>query len=196
MAAQRIVLIQGHPDVRASHLCHVLAEAYGQGATEAGHAVRQVDVANIEFPLLRSQHEWELGLLPASLKPAQSDIGWADHLVLFFPLWLGDMPAVLKGFLEQVARPGFAFTADGSNPFGRKGLAGRSARVVVTMGMPAVVYRWYFRAHSVKSLERNILGFVGIAPVHETLVGSVDQLGEDGVAKWKARMRALGANAE
>jgi putative NADPH-quinone reductase len=64
------------------------------------------------------------------------------------------------------------------------------------MGMPAVVYRWYFRAHSVKSLERNILGFVGIAPVHETLVGSVDQLGEDGVAKWKARMRALGANAE
>ena len=39
------------------------------------------------------------------------------------------------------------------------------------MGMPALVYRWYFRAHSVKSLERNILGFVGIAPVHETLIG-------------------------
>ena len=63
------------------------------------------------------------------------------------------------------------------------------------MGMPALVYRWYFRAHSVKSLERNILGFVGVAPVHETLVGSVDQLGEGGVAKWKARMGALGAKA-
>ncbi|MNL77059.1 hypothetical protein D3C87_2031420 [compost metagenome] len=61
--------------------------------------------------------------------------------------------------------------------------------------MPALVYRWYFRAHSVKSLERNILGFVGIAPVHETLVGGVDQLGEDGVAKWKRRMQALGAKA-
>src|SRR3989344_3409524 len=96
-------------------------------------------------------HEWELGLLPASLKPAQADIGWAQHIVLFFPLWLGDMPALLKGFLEQVARPGFAFNTEGSNPFGRKGLTGRSARVVVTMGMPALVYRWYFRAHSVKS---------------------------------------------
>ena len=39
------------------------------------------------------------------------------YLVLFFPLWLGDMPALLKGFLEQVARPGFAFMPQGDNPF-------------------------------------------------------------------------------
>lgn len=195
MAPQRIVLIQGHPDAGAPHLCHALAQSYADGASAAGHEVRQIEVAAIDFALLRSQHEWELGLLPAALKPAQEAIGWAQHIVLFFPLWLGDMPALLKGFLEQVARPGFAFTTEGSNPFGRKGLVGRSARVVVTMGMPALVYRWYFRAHSVKSLERNILGFVGIAPVHETLVGSVEQLGDGGVAKWKARMRALGAKA-
>ena len=65
---------------------------------------------------------------------AQTDIAWAQHIVLFFPLWLGDMPAMLKGFLEQVARPGFAFTQDAANPFGQKKLTGRSARVVVTMG--------------------------------------------------------------
>lgn len=195
MAAQRILLIQGHPDSAAPHLCHALAQAYAEGATAAGHQVREVDVARIDFALLRSQHEWELGLLPASLRPAQESIRWAQHIVLFFPLWMGDMPALLKGFLEQVARPGFAFNAEGNNPFGRKGLTGRSARVVVTMGMPALVYRWYFRAHSVRSLERNILGFVGIAPVQETLVGSVELLGDAGVAKWQARMRTLGAKA-
>ena len=113
----------------------------------------------------------------------------------FFPLWLGDMPALLKGFLEQVARPGFAFKGDGENPFAHKGLAGRSARVVVTMGMPALVYRWYFRAHSLKSLERNILGFVGIAPIHETLVGMVDKLDAAAVEKLRRRLRALGAKA-
>ena len=195
MDPMRILLIQGHPDALAPHLCHALSQAYAEGAMVAGHVVRQVDVAAMDFALLRSQHEWELGLLPASLKPAQADIGWAQHIVLFFPLWLGDMPALLKGFLEQVARPGFAFSTEGGNTFGRKGLTGRSARVVVTMGMPALVYRWYFRAHSVKSLERNILGFVGIAPVNETLVGHVEQLGGAGVAKWKARMRVLGAKA-
>lgn len=195
MAGQRILLIQGHPDAVTPHLCHTLAEAYAEGASAAGHEVRWTDVARLDFPLLRSQQAWEQGTLPTTLQTAQDDIAWAEHLVLFFPLWLGDMPALLKGFLEQVARPGFAFSAEGNNPFGRKGLTGRSARVVVTMGMPALVYRWYFRAHSLKSLERNILGFVGIAPVNETLVGMVDKLGEAGVKKWQGQMRALGRAA-
>ncbi|MDO8459024.1 MAG: NAD(P)H-dependent oxidoreductase, partial [Burkholderiaceae bacterium] len=168
MAAQRIVLIQGHPDAVTRHLGHALEDAYAQGAEAAGHEVRRVAVAQLDFPLLRSQQAWQEGVLPSSLVLAQADIAWAQHIVLFFPLWLGDMPALLKGFLEQVARPGFAFKPDGDNPFARKGLTGRSARLVVTMGMPALLYRWYFRAHSVKNLERNILGFVGISPVNET----------------------------
>jgi len=192
---RRILLVNGHPDAGARHLIHALIEAYADGAQAAGHALRRVDVAALDFPLLRSQHDWEHGALPPSLQSAQDDIAWAQHLVLCFPLWLGDMPAVLKGFLEQVARPGFAFKKGGDNPFGHKGLTGRSARVIVTMGMPALLYRWYFRAHSVKSLERNILGFVGIAPVHQTLIGMVEQLGEAGVAKWQARLRRLGEQA-
>lgn len=195
MGGQRIVLIQGHPDALAPHLCHALAQAYAEGARAAGHEVREVEVARLDFPLLRNQQAWENGPLPATLQSAQDNIGWAQHIVLFFPLWMGDMPALLKGFLEQVARPGFAFKAEGDNPFGRKGLSGRSARVVVTMGMPALMYRWYFRAHSLKSLERNVLGFVGIAPVNETLIGMVDKLGEAGVKKWLAKMRVQGRAA-
>ncbi len=61
------------------------------------------------------------------------------------------------------------------------------------MGMPALVYRYVFRAHSVKALERNILGFVGIAPIHETLIGNVEGLGEDGRAKWFDKLQRLGA---
>jgi hypothetical protein len=61
--------------------------------------------------------------------------------------------------------------------------------------MPALAYRWYFRAHSLKSLERNILGFIGFAPINETLVGSVDQLGEVGVARWRAKLHKLGREA-
>ena len=58
MDPQRIVLIQGHPDATAPHLCHALAQAYADGATAAGHEVRQIDIAAIDFPWLRSQHEW------------------------------------------------------------------------------------------------------------------------------------------
>jgi putative NADPH-quinone reductase len=66
----------------------------------------------------------------------------------------------------------------------------------VTMGMPALVYRWYFRAHSVKALERNILGFAGIAPIHETLIGSIDGLDDVARQKWLNRLEALGRSAQ
>ncbi|MFZ3082025.1 NAD(P)H-dependent oxidoreductase [Rhodoferax ferrireducens] len=196
MVARRIVLIQGHPDALMPHLGHALEDAYAQGAEAGGHEVRRVAVAQLDFPLLRSEEAWKDGALPAALAQAQTDIAWAQHIVLFFPLWLGDMPALLKGFLEQVARPGFAFQAQGDDLFARKGLSGRSARVVVTMGMPALLYRWYFRAHSVKNLERNILGSVGIAPVNETLIGMVDKLGDAGVQKWTDKLRQLGGAAQ
>ena len=193
---KRILLIQGHPDSSQSHLCHALEEAYVRGAEAGGHDIRRINVATLEFPILRTQSEWEQGSLPAGLVPAQDAIQWAQHLVLIFPLWLGDMPALLKGFLEQVARPGFAFHKEGQNPVAKKGLIGRSARIVVTMGMPAAVYRWYFRAHSVKSLERSILGIVGIAPVHETLVGTVGAMAPEVAKKWFSKLEDLGKRGD
>jgi putative NADPH-quinone reductase len=80
----------------------------------------------------------------------------AQHLVIVFPLWHGTMPALLKAFLEQVMRPGVALEYR-KHGFSRGLLAGRSVRLVVTMGMPALIYRWYFRAHGVRGLERSIL---------------------------------------
>lgn len=193
---KRILLIQGHPDGAHQHLCQALEQAYQEGATEHGHEVRRIHIAELDFPLLKSQEEWEHGPLPASLHTAQDDIRWAEHLVFFFPLWLGDMPALVKGFLEQVARPGFAFIVDdGRMAMRKKALTGRSARIVVTMGMPGLVYRWYFLAHSLRSMKRNILGFVGIGPVRDTIVGLAGNLSADKAQRWLARMGALGRSA-
>jgi putative NADPH-quinone reductase len=191
---KKLLLIQGHPDASQRHLCHALADSYAAGAEAAGHEVRHVNVGELEFPLLRSQQDFETGSVPASLLPAQADILWADHLVVCFPLWAGDMPALLKGFFEQTFRP--AFSGSSASHFGKTLLSGRSARVVVTMAMPALVYRWYFRAHSVKSLERSLLGIVGIAPVHETLIGLAANLKAEDAAKWLSKLRRFGARAE
>jgi putative NADPH-quinone reductase len=57
-------------------------------------------------------------------------------LVVIYPLWPGSMPAVLKGFFEQVFRPGFAIAREHARPWPGL-LTGKSARIIVTMGMPA-----------------------------------------------------------
>jgi putative NADPH-quinone reductase len=87
---------------------------------------------------------------------------------------MGDVPALLKAFLEQVLRPGFAMI-ESDQPKGL--LKGKSAHVVVTMGMPGFFYATYFRAHSLKSLERNVLKMVGIKPVRHTIIGAVEASG-------------------
>lgn len=192
--SKRILIIQGHPDASQPHLCHALASSYNVGAQSAGHAVKHVNVAELDFPLLRSQEEFETSAVPISLKPVQNDLLWAEHLVIFFPLWAGDMPALLKGFFEQLMRP--SFSGEHTSFFDKKVLSGRTARVVVTMGMPAIIYRWYFRAHSVKSLKRNLLGIVGIAPVHETLIGMTGNMKPADATKWLIKLKRLGERAE
>lgn len=191
----KIVVIQGHPDPSSTRLCHALADTYIQGAKSAGHQVEHFDTAQMDFPLLRTQEDWQQGIAgtPDSLKDAQTACVHADHLVLIYPLWMGTIPAVLKGFIEQIFRPGVAFSYEDGLP--KPLLKGKSARVVITMGMPALAYRWYFFAHGLKNLERNILGFAGVRPVRSTLFGMVDTVKQDKRVAWLEKMRSLGRRA-
>ncbi|MBS0219382.1 MAG: NAD(P)H-dependent oxidoreductase [Proteobacteria bacterium] len=186
-----VVVLNGHPDARSKGLCHALAEAYAEGAREAGKSAQRIDVAMLDFGFVSSQAEFEKGKPPADIACAQKQILKADHLVVIFPLWLGDTPAVLKAFLEQTLRPGFAFSYRPTG-FPIKHLKGRSARIIVTMGMPAFVYRWFFRAHGLKNLERNILRFVGFSPVRATLLGSIATCGKATIERRLAEVKDLG----
>ena len=193
---RRITIIQGHPDAEARHFGHALADEYAKGSEDGGHEVKRLEVSGLDFPLLRTKEEFEQGQPPDSIKLAQEAIAWADHLVILYPLWLGDMPALLKAFCEQVFRPGFAFEYGAEGRMPKKRLTGKSARIVVTMGMPAFVYRWWYRAHSLKSLEQNILAFSGIGPITSNLIGTVEGMTDKQRAGWLDRLRALGERGQ
>jgi putative NADPH-quinone reductase len=190
--AKRITIIQGHPDASSRHFGHALADEYAKGAQDGGHTVKRIDVATLDFPLLRTKEDFEHGVPADSIRLAQDAIKWADHLVVLYPLWLGSEPALLKAFLEQVLRPGFAFEYQPSGGMAKKLLTGRSARIVVTMGMPAFVYRWIFFAHSLKSFRRNTLWFCGIGPIRSTIIGSIEGMNEEQRMGWLDEMRGLG----
>lgn len=169
----RILVVQGHPDPAGKHFCQALAQAYADGAAEAAHELRSIEVARLDFALLRNMAEFEKGEPPPDIKAAQEALLWAEHLVVIFPLWLGAMPALLKGFFEQCLRPGFAYRYR-ERGFPIPLLKGRSAHIFITMGMPGLMYRWWYGAHGLKTLRRNILGFVGVGPISDTLFGMID----------------------
>ena len=188
---KKIAIIQGHPDISKNHYLHALAAAYAKGAKDSGNEVELIEIAGLDFPILRSKDDFENGATPPTIQKAQEIIRHSEHLVIFYPLWLGDMPALLKGFLEQIFRPRFV---SGENKTGKPGkiFKGKTARVVVTMGMPAFFYRWFYRAHTLKSLKRNILRFCGFGCVKDNLYGMIEAATDEKRQRWLSEIYDLG----
>jgi putative NADPH-quinone reductase len=197
-SARRIVLIQGHPDGAGGHYCHALAEAYARAARQAGHEVSLLDVGRMSFPMLRGRAD-QRAAPPPDISAAQASLIRAGHVVLVFPVWNGGPPALTRGFLEQVFRPTFVFPdAPPGVPLGfssfftnRKGLTGRSARIIATMQMPGLVYRCTFHPRG----ERNHFSMAGLAPIRETFIGGVESLTAARRAEWLTKVAALGQAA-
>lgn len=184
----RIAVIVGH--VRSGTFCAALAEAYATGARSAGHEVELLPLDRLRFdPILRGAYERVQPLEP-DLADAHRAVMAADHLVIVFPLWLGAMPAILKGFLERLLQPEL-IEAHRAGKFTQL-LAGKSARVIMTMGMPGLVYRWWYGAHALQALKRNLLEFMGVAPVRSTLFGMIEAVGAEKRRQWLDEVEALG----
>jgi len=113
--SKRILVILGHPSRHS--LCAALSERYVKAAQEAGHEVRQLKLGDLHFdPVLREGYR-QIQPLEEDLQQAQADILWAEHLTWVFPIWWGGIPALMKGFLDRVLLPGFAFKYRPAKPF-------------------------------------------------------------------------------
>lgn len=186
----RILIVDGHPDPNRKRYGHALAEAYADGARATGKQVRLITIADDDVPMLRTAAAFAQPPDNAAVLRARDDLIWCNHLVLVFPLWLGGAPSLLRAFLEQTARGNFMAETDGRSI--RQKLKGRSGRIIVTMGMPAFIYRLMFHEHGVRNIIQGVLGFAGIAPVRHTLLGAVDAAAPNELERRLNRVGALG----
>lgn len=193
--SHKILIIDGHPDPKGPHFVHELTDLYRQGAKEGGHEARVLRVGAMRFPLLRNDKAYVSGKVPDSIRAAQKLITWADHIVVLYPMWLGTMPAKLKGFLEQVLRPGFAFTQRGPGEPPKRLLKGRSARIIVTRGMPGLFAEVDRSPRSIRNVASDVLSICGVRPVRTMVLGGTDTLTVAQRDKAQYDMRRLGAIA-
>ncbi|EJL27319.1 putative NADPH-quinone reductase (modulator of drug activity B) [Caulobacter sp. AP07] len=182
--SRKILIINGHPDASAERLAAALSDAYARGAARSGREVRRLDLGALLFPPVITGLELE-GEPPEAIRQAQDLITWCDHMVLVFPLWIGGPPALLKSFFEQICRYGFSFEKDSHKPL----LGGRSARIIVTMIIPAFVFHLMF-AQGVKWLRRGVLWTSGFKPIRTLALGNVFAADR---ARWLEKVEALGA---
>ena len=167
----RILVILGHP--ATTSFCAALAETYTHSAKNAGHEVRVLRLGELDFdPILHNGYT-QIQALEPDLLSAQADILWATHLTFVFPIWWGGIPALLKGFIDRIFLPGFAFKYRAGKAFPDKLLAGKTAHLLVALDTPPWYYRWFYRMPGVHQMRKTTLAFCGIKPTQTLLLGPV-----------------------
>lgn len=187
---KKILVILGHPDNES--FCAALACAYAEGAKMSGAEVASVNISDLRFdPVLHKGYRVIQELEP-DLVMMQEKIKASDHIVFVYPTWWGAMPALLKGLMERIILPGFAYRFHDNGMGWSKYLKGKSARLIVTMNSPVLVYKLFFGSVGDKLLKGAILGFCGVSPVKITHIDSVEKLSKEKLAEWISKIGNLG----
>lgn len=190
MKTKKILLINGHPD--AESYGFALTDAYQHGAEKSGHTIKRINIRDLQFnPNLQYGYRKRTELEP-DLLAAWELIQWADHLVWVYPVWWGSVPAIMKGFIDRVFLPGFAFQKRENSVWWDKLLTGKTARLISTLDQPAWYYWLVYRQPSYHAMKNLTMEFCGVKPVRTTTIGPIRLSKDSYRAKWLEKVGALG----
>ncbi|MCV2368839.1 NAD(P)H-dependent oxidoreductase [Roseateles oligotrophus] len=193
MQAKRILIINGNP--KPASFSQALAERYAQAAEQAGHSVQIIHLRDLQFLLsLEQGYQGKQALEPDLLRLQQAILA-AEHLVWAYPVWWGSVPALLKGALDRILLPGFAFKYHPGKAIPEKLLKGRTARLLVCMDTPPWYFKWFQGAPAHRMMRQTVLEFCGIKPVRISEFGPVLQSSQARRETWLEQAAKLGAAA-
>ena len=146
---------------------YVILSVISETLHKAGHLVDILDLNQEGFIPVFSQEELALytegGSLDPKINEYQERLINTDHLVMIFPIWWNVMPARLKGWMDKVLLPGFAFTK-GQYPEPLLNHI-RGATILTTSGAPDEVVRKTYHSAIEWVLCKGTLKFCGISPI-------------------------------
>jgi NAD(P)H dehydrogenase (quinone) len=104
----QILIILGHPD--PGSLNHAIAHAVRDDLRDAGHSIMFHDLNKEGFdPLLVAEEIPESGKINQEIEACCDELSSADGIIIVHPNWWGQPPAILKGWVDRVFRPGVAY---------------------------------------------------------------------------------------
>lgn len=184
----RVHILIDHP--RRGSYNYAVLEAFATGLRAAGHTSDILDLNADEFDPVFSQEElaaYAEGHSTDPMVPAyQERLGSAEYLAMIFPIWWNVMPARLKGWMDKVLRPGFAFT-EGANPQPLLGHI-RGATILTTSGAPDDIQRKVTDNGLEGVLCEGALGFCGISPAEWRNFGGAGVVSREEHSAWLKRV--------
>lgn len=190
---KKIFILLGHPD--KDSLNGTLASEYERGATEYGHEVRRMNIGDMVFdPILHHGYKVIQELEP-DLQSFKENVRWADHFVIFYPSWWSTMPALLKGLIDRVWLPGFAYNFVEGGYMWQRLMKGKSASMFVTSDTAPLI-QWLVFGDTTNELKKGILWFAGFGPIYVHKFGYLKHFGMSRRESIKRKVNNLGKKAK
>lgn len=187
---KKILIINGHPNKESFNAA--ICGAYKLGVKSTDAELKEIVIGDLKFnPNLQNGYQQRTELEPDLLE-AWEKIKWADHLVWVHPVWWGGLPAIMKGFIDRLFLPGFAFQYKKDSVWWDKLLKGKTAHIITTLDQPGWYYWLMYGKPSVNQLKKSTLEFCGISPVKVTYLGIVKTADEKLRNKWLQQIQNLG----
>ena len=188
-----VLVVLAHPDRRSFN--HAIAEAATRALCDAGHRVVFHDLCREQFPPdLPPQEIPDGGPLPPLVAQHCRELSGSDGVVLVHPNWWGQPPAILKGWVDRVFRPGVAYRfeeADGGEgvPIGL--LAARAAIVFNTSNTPPERERAVFQDPLETIWKNCIFGLCGVKTFRRRMFGVVVTSSPQQRARWLREVQEI-----
>jgi len=190
MGQKKILLINGHPDKES--YSYALAKAYKTGVINSKAEYKEIAIGELNFNISLQYGYRKRTELESDLLDAQEKIKWATHIVWVYPVWWGSVPAIMKGFLDRVLLPGFAFKKREGSLWWDKLLGGKTSRIICTLDQPPWYYKLINKASSHYAMTKSTLNFIGIKKVKITVIGPIRLSTNEFRAKWLKKVEKLG----
>jgi NAD(P)H dehydrogenase (quinone) len=155
----KVLIIYAHPGTPGH--CPLILREVESVLKEKKMDFKTLDLYKMHYdPILHENEHYTSGNkeLSEETKAIQQDIMESDHLIFIYPVWWYSMPAMLKGFLDKVLTPRFAYVYEGYIPKGL--LKGKKATIFFTTGGPRLYY--LFIGNPTKKIMSMTLSFMGI----------------------------------
>ena len=189
----KILILLGHP--KPGSFNHALAQAVRDDLRAHGHDVVFHDLYAERFdPLIRAEEIPEEGPVPPSIQKHCDELGAADGIVVVHPNWWGQPPAILKGWIDRVVRPGLAYRfqeGDGGEGVPVGLLRARAAVVLNTSNTEAARERTVFGDPLEAIWRRCIFDLCGVPAFHRRTFTAVVASTSERRRAWIEEAQAL-----
>ncbi len=155
---RKVLVVLGHPDAKSFNAA--VFKSYVENLSRDRNQVKTLELGKMKFdPVLRFGYRKHMPD-DSEIDHSQALVKWANHIVFVYPIWWSSMPSLLKGWIDRVLTPGFAYNMKKFYRYDGH-LAGRTSELIVTSDGPAFYYRFFART-PVRLMKNHILKLCGI----------------------------------